>query len=354
MLFKNRLSKLFSVIFIAFLILLIILFPDISNAGVSSGLLISSNVIIPSLFPFMVCVLMIIKSGFYIKNRVVDNILYFVFGHNFHMFFVFILSMLGGYPVGARLINELYKQKAIDKRTADIMLMYCVNAGPAFIISVVGKGVFASHKIGVVLLLSHITASVIMAVIFSRKLKKINCVYTPQPKVKNFSESFVESVADASASILQICSFVILFSAINSYLDCFFGNMAIIKYVSYFTEVTSAVTKTQNIVFISFLLGFSGLSIWCQIFALSSGRSINIIRFCVSRILHGALSAFLTDIIIKIFDIKISAFSNNMSLENEILYSNTALFFAMVIMLIVLLTFIYTKNNSGKIINDVI
>ena len=30
------------------------------------------------------------------------------------MFFAFLLSMLGGYPIGARLINEMYKQNAIE------------------------------------------------------------------------------------------------------------------------------------------------------------------------------------------------------------------------------------------------
>lgn len=352
MLFK---SKFISYFIAAIFILLIIIFPDISSSGVSRGLLISANVIIPSLFPFMVCVLMLIKSGFCIKNRLINNVLYAVFGHNFDIFFTFLLSMLGGYPVGARLINELYKQNAIDKKTADIMLMYCVNAGPAFIISVVGSGMFNSYKIGIILLLSHITASVIMAVFCSKSLKKQNCQHQNVIKsIKPFSENFVESVADACASMISICSFVILFSSLNSYFDLFFSNMAIIKYVSYLTEVTSAVTKTKNIIFISFLLGFSGISIWCQIFALSSGRKINFLRFCIGRILHGVISALITEFAINIFDIKILTFSNNVTFKNDMLYSDIAVSISLVIMLIMLFIFIYTKNSSRKIINDVV
>lgn len=352
MLFK---SKICSYIIVACFIVLIIVFPDISSHGVSRGLLISANIIIPSLFPFMVCILLLLRTGFSIRNRVINNVLYAIFGHDFNMFFVFLLSMLGGYPVGARLINEQYNQNLIDKRTADIMLMYCVNAGPAFVISVVGGGVFNSQKIGNILFLSHITASLVIAIFCNKALKKVNCQYKVSVKnVKTFSQNFVESVADASESIIKICSFILLFSSLNSYIDFFFSDVAIIKYISYFTEVTYAITKTKNIFFTAFLLGFSGISIWCQIFALSSGYRINFLRFVFGRILHGVISASITKILIDVCDIKITTFSNNISFKNDMLYSNTALFFAMLVMLIVLLTFIYTKNNSGKIVNDMI
>lgn len=348
-------SKSYSWLIAVIVIVLIISFPDISSIGVSRGLLISANVIIPSLFPFMVFVLMLIKSEIHIKNRILNNILYTVFGHNFDMFFVFVLSLIGGYPIGARLVNEMLMQKKIDNKTANIMLMYCVNAGPAFIVSVVGSGVFNSQKIGFVLLLSHITASILIAIFCGRNLKKLNCEYqVHNESVKPVSQIFVESVADACGAMLSICCFVILFSAINSYLDFFFGSMSILKYISYFTEVTSAVIKTKNIFFISFLLGFSGLSIWCQVFAMSKGAQINILRFCFGRIMHGTISVVITKLIIVVFKIKISIFSNNINPQNDMLYSNTALFFAMTIMLIVLLTFLYSKNNSGKFINDVI
>ena len=270
------------------------------------------------------------------------------------MFFVFLMSMLGGYPVGARLINEMYNNKSINNRTADIMLTYCVNAGPAFVVSVVGA-VFHSNKIGVLLLISHIIASIIMSLLCANNLRKNdNLNMTPLPKIKTFSENFVESVADASSTIISICSFVILFSSINAYIDYFFKNVTIIKYISYFTEVTSAVTKTRNIYFISFLLGFSGISIWCQIFAISSNRKINFIRFSAGRVLHGIISTIITSIIITAFDIKLSAFSNNVAFTNNMMYSNISLFVSMMIMFIVLFIFIYTKNNSGKIIKDMI
>lgn len=348
-------QKFFSYFAVTVFIGLFLVFPNISSDGVLQGLMISANVIIPSLFPFTVCILLLIKSGFTVKNRLVNNVLYRFFGQNFDMFFAFLLSMLGGYPIGARLVGELYKQKVIDKKSADIMLMYTVNAGPAFVISAVGKGALSSYKLGVVLLFSHATSSIIIAILCSKKLKKHNCQYiTPVKTSKNFCENFVESVSDASSAVIGICAFVIFFSSLNAYIDFFFENMPTIKYISYLIEVTSAVTKTHNMVFISFLLGFSGISIWCQIFAMTSQIKINFLRFAFGRLLHGTISALIAALLIKVLNIKLSAFSNNIAFKHNMLYSQITLSISLVIMLIMFFLFIYTKNSSGKIIKDVI
>ena len=350
----NKKFKILCAIFIITFVFLILCFPQISKDGITYGLIISSNVIIPSLFPFMVCVSMIIKCGFTIKNNLFNKVIYKLFGHTFDMFLTFLLSLIGGYPVGAKLINDLYNDNLIDKKTADIMQIYCVNAGPAFVISVVG-GALGNSTIGIILFVSHISSSVILALIFSNMInkskKQINCKIN---KSVSFSEILVQSVGDACESIVKICSFVVLFSAIIAYFDYFSNYLTNIKYVSLFLEVTSAIYKSKNIYLISFLLGFSGISIWFQIFALSKNRKINYKLFILGRILHATFSVFITKIILKIFKVKVASFSNCINIKSTYLYSDVILFISIITMIIVFLIFIYTKNNSGKFINDVI
>ena len=333
----------------------LIINPEISQNAIKNGLFISANVIIPTLFPFMFCVCMIIKYGFTLKNKFINKILFKIFGHNFDMFFVFLLSLLGGYPVGASLLTELKKRNIIDEKSQNIMLTYCVNAGPAFVVSVIGVNVLGSKTIGVLLLTSHIIASFLMAVVCGLLLKrqnfKSNKIY---PNTKKFAEIIVESVNTATGNILKICSFITVFFAINAYLDLYFSNIPIIKYISFFTEVTSAVYRTKNITFISFLLGFAGLSIWFQIFSICNGKKINIITFALSRVLHGGISVVITKILLNVFEIKISTYSNNISVIKNNSYSGITLSISMTIMIIVFISYLYSKNNSGKILNDVI
>ncbi len=333
---------------------MLIVFPDISHEGVNKGLLISANVIIPSLFPFTVCVLLLIKSKISVKNKFLNNLTFRLFGFNFDIFIIFILSLIGGYPVGAKLISELYSQKLINKTAANIMLIYCVNAGPAFILSAVGRGMFSSYLIGVILLFSHIFSSVLMAIFLSVKLKKIKFNTVAPIHTKPFSEILVTSVADAASSMLQICSFIVVFSALNSYLEYFLKNYSIINRLTYFVEVTSGITKTNNIIFVSFLLGFSGASIWFQIFSITKDLKIKYLYFISGRFFHGTISSIITFVLLKFFNITLTVFSSNSNITVSYFYTNLSLSISLMIMLFVLLIYLSTKNSSRKLLDDVI
>ena len=350
----NKKTKIFYMLFICIFMLLILLYPNISYEGVSNGIVLSANIIIPSLFPFMVCVLMITKIKINVKSKLICGFIYKIFGHNFNMFLAFVLSMIGGYPTGATIVKELYDNDIINEKTSNIMLLYCVNAGPAFVLSVAGRN-FKNQKLGVILLLSHLFSSIIIAIFFSKNIKNNIKYYAKNiPAKKQYSNVFVKSVYDASGNILTICSFIIVFSVINTYIDYFFKNINIIKYVSYFTEVSSGLIKSKNIFLTSFLLGFSGISIWCQIFAICQNIKLNKFSFIFSRFVHGLFSMIITYVLVDAFQIKISTYSNIVKINIDKVYSNVVVFLSALIMLIVLLIFIYSKNYSSKFLNDVL
>lgn len=351
----RRYSRIFTLFIVFVFIFLLIMYPTISTNGIIAGLKVCVNIIIPSLFPFTVCILMLMKSGFYIKNKKINIILYRCFGHDFDMFFVFLMSLVGGYPVGARLINELCKQKVIDEKIANIMLMYCVNAGPTFVYGII-YSLYNSKQLAIMIIASHITASICIAIFLSFFLKKYDRQNSKYKNVKaiSFSQNLVNSVCDASMSIMSICSYVVLFSSINAYVDYFLDDMSIMKYVSYFTEVTSSVVKSNNLHFSTFLFGFSGLSIWCQIFAMSSQFKVDIKSFFVGRFLHGAISVMIMNVLIRLFKTSISTFSNQEFVFYSFLNSNIILIFTMFLMIITFLISIKSKKYSGKFIDDVI
>lgn len=345
-----------SATFITFVFMAVLLiFSDICKTGIKRGIIICGNVIIPSLFPFMVCVLFLINMNITVKSNFVSKMLYNIFGHSFEMFCVMLFSMIGGYPVGCKMINEMFKVNKIDKKTAHIMQLYCVNAGPAFIVSAVGCDILNSKTVGIILFLSHISYSLLAAIFASKFMRKsFNTNEIGFTKAKSYSEIFVNSVSEASASIISICSYVILFSCFNICVDRIFKNINAVKYINGLIEVTSGVFYTKNIVFISFLLGFSGISIWCQIFSLSKNVKVDLKLFVLGRILHGCTSCIITYIILKVFNISVTVFSNFRSVDKKIFYNNAALSISLAIMIIVLMIYIYTKNCSGKLVKDMI
>lgn len=329
--------KVFKTLFLIFCFLTLILLIAFSNEcamGVTKGLYISANVIVPSLFPFGVIVLMILRSNIKLLPDTV---------------FVFILSLIGGYPVGAQLIEEIYKKGVITKKGANIMQCYCINAGPAFVISAIGSSVLRSKKLGVLLLLSHILASLIIKFVLSKRLKKeIIKKSTPKEKTCDFNALFCNCVKDSATSTISICSFIILFSVINAILSQF----EFLKILTYLFEVTSAVTNVKNIYLISFLLGFSGISIWVQIFSVSKQSGIRYFPFVASRIIHGILSTIFTYIAILIFKPNLPT----ISIETSYLFAVSRLEIAVsiIILMIVVILSLENKNNSRKKLIDLL
>ena len=61
----NKISKMSAIFFIFLLSLLIISEPEVCKNGAYSGIIISGKVIIPSLFPFTMCVLFIARSNIF-------------------------------------------------------------------------------------------------------------------------------------------------------------------------------------------------------------------------------------------------------------------------------------------------
>lgn len=325
--------------------------PKISASGTAEGILISGRIIIPSLFPFTVCVLFLSNSGFFDCLRFISPFTKKVFGLSGEMFSVMILSMIGGYPIGAKLLNDSVENGRITPENAGIMLNYCINAGPAFIVMAVGNGIYGSRSLGWVLLISHITSSFIISIFCGFLLRKDSDFESKRSNILPVSENFVVSVASAAKAVFGICGYVIFFSCFNAYLNHYSAKLPFLKYLSAVTEVTNAVYGIKSVSVAAFLLGFAGISIWCQV--LSVGRNIKIkpALFIAFRLLHGTLSAAFTKILVKCFKITVLTAGTPVF---KPYFTNAALSISMLSMVIILILSLYYKNNTGKIINDIV
>ena len=143
--------------------------PSASSKGAFEGLKICSNIIIPSLFPFTVLSILFQKSGGILwLGKALNKITLLFLGLNGIDFSVILLSLVGGYPIGAKTINELYKTGKISKEKGKNLLRFCVNPSPAFFISALGINILQNKKAGWILLSSNAVACIILNMIFSR------------------------------------------------------------------------------------------------------------------------------------------------------------------------------------------
>ena len=81
---------------------------------------------------------------------------------------ILLVSLLGGYPVGAKIVSESYERGAINKIDAMRLIGFCNNAGPAFIFGVIGQA-FSSFSVTLILWLIHISSAIITGFLLPQK-----------------------------------------------------------------------------------------------------------------------------------------------------------------------------------------
>lgn len=99
------------------------------------------------------------------------------------------------------------------------MLAFCNNSGPAFILGVVGAGVFSSGKIGILLYCMHVLASILIGIgsgLFTGHSAGPRMVRRTPTRIEtvSFTEAFTNSVKNSFFSTLTICGFVIFFTVV--------------------------------------------------------------------------------------------------------------------------------------------
>ena len=245
------------------------------------------------------------------------------------------LSVLGGYPIGAGCVELLYDQGALSDSEAEKTSYIAVAAGPGFIINYVGRSLLSGTCAGNILLLSQITAVFVTGITVGRVIKREPCV----TRVKNEQSSdnaFVSSVLSASTAALRMCAVVILFSAIIEVI----GSIAddeLADILSAFLEVTNGCERLSAVTPLpvtAFFIGFGGLSVHFQIFASLKSVRVNKLLFVLFRLIEGIIASAAAYIYLMTVPIETEVFSSSSAPMNAMssatLFGSGALIFASV------------------------
>ena len=151
--FKKTLSTFLCIIFI----ITLIIFSNSNIIAAKNGLSLWANSVVPSLFPFFIGTELLYSSELipFFKQKC-NKFMNKLFNLSGEAVFPILMGFLSGYPTGARIVNDLRKDKKISKTEGEHLLAFTNNSGPLFIIGTIGISIFSNQKIGVILLISHI------------------------------------------------------------------------------------------------------------------------------------------------------------------------------------------------------
>lgn len=269
---KNILLFLLLALFAAALILR----PAEASDAARQGLVLCFQTVLPSLFPFFVLSSLFIASGaadaFGQILEPVMRPLFYLGGAGAP---ALALGLVGGYPVGARTVAELYRGGSLTKPEAERLLSFCNNAGPGFILGICGGAVLGSVRAGLYLYLVHVAAAMLTGVAL-RRCTLMECAAKrprqSRAQPKSLVSAFPAAVRDSFAAVWSVCGFVVLFAVVLRFLTLLLpagaGSGCAYPLLLGFVELTNGVMALPSdrcgFVLCAMLLGWGGLSVHAQ------------------------------------------------------------------------------------------
>ena len=317
-------KKILTSIFIMFL-LLFCAFEILSESNtimntVSYSFDIWINNIFPSLFPFFVLSEILINYGFVeLVSELFKPIFTKLFKINSNAAFVFIMSMISGFPSNAKYTRELYLQNKLTDKEATKILMFSHFSNPLFILGTISITFLNDKRLGILIMISHYISNIIIGLIF-RNYNKSN-ITNEKFSIKNsilkmhnkrinndkkIGAIITSALTNSINTLLLLLGVITTFLIITTIIDNNFHPSLFSKsIISGLLEMTQGlkhvsilnISNYYKAILITAIISFGGLSVHTQIISIISDTKIKYLPFLLARILHVVISVLIISLI---------------------------------------------------------
>ena len=275
---------------------LLLLRPQKAASAVRAGLALCAGTVVPSLFPFFAAISLLLQLGAAeALGRLCAPIMRPLFRMRGVCALPLLAGLLGGYPSGAKTAASLYAQGRITRQEAELLLGFCDNCGPAFLLGCVGAGVLGNPDAGLWLYAVHILSAILAGILLCRLSGDRGPVLLgsalPAAPV-SFPQALTSSVTGALASTLNVCAFVVFFQVLSALPPApppplVLGILEMVGGVASLTPGPGGFAAAAAIV------GWGGLSVHCQAMSLAAPEGLSFRWHWAGKALQAVLSALL-------------------------------------------------------------
>lgn len=344
--FKNK-NVLITIVASLFIIQIAVA-PKLCIDAAVSGALLFFYKVFPCLFPFLVISNIILAyDGVYIYSKIFGNLLCRPLNLPKECGFVLIVSMLCGYPLGAKYSCDLYERRIINRSTFLRVLNIASNPSPIFILGTVGISMLNNSYAGYILLFSTYLSCFILGMFlpgegYKKSFAKAKHEYSPI----NFGNALKASVDNGLSTSMSIGGFVVIFSVITAFVSSklhlsigilnkiFLGIIEMTNGCSIISNTDYSLTK--KLMIISFILAFSGFSIITQVYSFTSRHEVSILKYTGLKVIQGLLCSLITYISCRFTLNETSVFVSSISYHSNVNMITYAI-------LILILPFVFYK-----------
>lgn len=216
--------------------------------------------------------------------------------------YVFLMSAISGYPVGAKITSDLYSNGTISKNDAYKMTSFCSTSGPMFIIGAVGVGMLHNAKFGYLIFISHILGALINGILY-RKLK-ISHSNNPENNEEIIASHDLSSiVTDSVLSILSIGAIIAIFFVVITAFSPIFNLLpstisaileGLIEITKGCIDISLLLGASWKIIACTFIISFGGISTIFQSIAMLNKLNMPIKLFVLQKITHALIASLIS------------------------------------------------------------
>ncbi len=291
----------------------LLLFPIASVAAAREAITLCLDVVIPSLFPFLVCSHLFLSLGAAgLLSRVFSPLMRPIFGVPGCGALAAILGVVSGYPVGASCVAGLYTSGNCTKTEAHRLLTFCNNSGPLFVLGALGVGMLKSQQLGILLYGSHLLSAFATGLVFRRWGKDSRqsepVALPPATGCQNAFAAIGHAIADSVDTILKICGFVLIFAVFSASLPStvatpfLYGLLEITGGIKSILE-SKVLSSSFLLPVISFFLALSGISVLFQTAAIVLPAGLSVKPYLLGKLVQAVFSFLLTMVFCRLFPI---------------------------------------------------
>lgn len=296
------------------IMLLFIFLSDVFLPSVRDGLNLYVTAVLPSMLPFFFFSKLLTELGFASDaGKLTAKPLRFLYASPPISGYILIMSMLCGYPVGAKLVSECYENSLLTQEECKKVSSFTSTSGPLFIVGTVGVTMFGDKGCGFVLLLCHYIGTFLNGFLY--RGKKTDASPLLLPRINDYDDVLNKTMLNTFLSVGLVGGFITIF---NLFTDVAFQTGVIpllckgAEWLGVNPRITSGVAgglieMTRGCLMLShsgfplrltlplseFLLTFGGLSVTFQSLTFLAKTKISPAYYLLTKCTQGILSSLL-------------------------------------------------------------
>ena len=270
--------------------------PARFGQSVLNGLMLWLSAIVPTALPLLVVLSLMVRSpAFFAVTKRLSPFAEKLFRIPGAGAGAMLLSLLSGYPAGARTVAELASDGRLQK--GDVFYTACLasTSGPAFCLGA-AAAMFGSSAAGIVLFGSHLLAVWSVGLLLPRLTRhKAEPAPPPLPKAR---EPFSALLISAVQAVLSVGALIALFFCINEMLFSLLPPLSgygegILSGLLEVTAGVSALAKLKTPLSLALAaaeVSFGGLCVNAQQLSFLAGTGVKMLPFLLVKCAHGLLA----------------------------------------------------------------